>query len=576
MGEIMKARSTFIVIGAISSFVLIGLFQNCSQTNFSASLSEKIVGMSCTSSDSVSLAPKLKWDWYQNLDKSNPNNYPEFDQVMSTPMAADINNNGNVEVVFTSFKPDAHTTDKKTNRYGYRYYEKGILRIVDGRNGRTIKSFGGSESEDPYAPSATISPLLIDLDGDGKMEIVYIGYKAVNNYVNKVIALNSDGSFRWMYEKPPTSVTNGIYTGLSAGDFNKDGRADIILAGEVIIEGFNKKPYQLFKYESTSQQNLAYSLNPDKPNDLQIVTNQGVFDNNGNKLFSLENSDSNKESAHAPLYITVADIYPERKGLEIIGSGNGKVSIYDGISGERVVSVALQVSQIGVTGGGITAIGNFDDNPQTTEIALATRDYLLVYDKNLNLIASTRSRDFTSSYTGISSFDLNGDGKPEIIYADEEYLSVYELRNGELTVVQKILNPSGTLAEYPVFVDLDNNGFADLLVASNNFFVDCDHPEITKENERDYFYYLPGQKNDCQQATRIHGVRAFEADSEQGKRGGWMPTRNIQNQYYYNPMLVTDKGSAVKQTYFTDYLVKTFGRNMTLGLFEPTCQNIVE
>lgn len=73
------------------------------------------------------------------------------------------------------------------------------------------------------------------------------------------------------------------------------------------------------------------------------------------------------------------------------------------------------------------------------------------------------SQDYSSSETGSSIFDFNGDGKAEAVYRDECYLRVYEGATGN--VVFSAQASSGTGQELPVIVDVDGDFATEIVVA---------------------------------------------------------------------------------------------------------------
>jgi hypothetical protein len=66
------------------------------------------------------------------------------------------------------------------------------------------------------------------------------------------------------------------------------------------------------------------------------------------------------------------------------------------------------------------------------------------------------TQDCSSAVTGSTLFDFDGDGKVEAVYADEVNLHVYDSATG--TELFTTCNTSGTLIEYPLVADLDNDG----------------------------------------------------------------------------------------------------------------------
>ncbi len=77
------------------------------------------------------------------------------------------------------------------------------------------------------------------------------------------------------------------------------------------------------------------------------------------------------------------------------------------------------------------------------------------------------TQDFTSNSTGSSVFDFQGDGPAEVIYGDECFVRVYDGSDG--TVLFEEANPSATIHEYPIVVDVDDDGNSEMLVIANDF-----------------------------------------------------------------------------------------------------------
>ena len=129
--------------------------------------------------------PAPLWDWAPQRTE-----YTEFNQVMSSPVVGDIDGDGVPEVLFTTFtqETDSHFRDVDDKSI---YDSNGVLRVIDGRDGSPKFSVGSRE----LSPLGDISPLIVDIDGDGLSEIVYLHYSE-----QKIVSLNSDGSKRWIFE----------------------------------------------------------------------------------------------------------------------------------------------------------------------------------------------------------------------------------------------------------------------------------------------------------------------------------------------------------------------------------------
>ncbi|MGZ3793951.1 MAG: FG-GAP repeat domain-containing protein [Bdellovibrio sp.] len=542
------------IIGLSSTILIILFFQNCSKVHFTessvslASQSAAPSGLSpvpetkCNMMTADAVKPKLKYAW-------SPTEYADFNQVMSSPSVADIDGDGQTEIVFVTFTQNSNEWFPDTIQNLPLHMRNGVLRVINGADGSSKFSIQSSE----LAPLGDTTPLVVDIDGDGKAEIIYPHYSRT-----KIIALNSDGSKRWIYDLP--QGLNTCSMGLSTADLNNDGIADIMVGNIVISEGKGTRiPYQLLAL--APQPNIfcgTYAKSLTNSKELNIVTNEGLYKSDGTKIATF--NDGAGTTSTVSQFHAVADILPENPGLEIVSAGNGKLFIRSATDGSILKSVDLSIyndlkCSNGLIGGGFPTVGDFDGNPDTIEIAVATGQYLTILDSNLKMIAQSKTQDCSSLVTGITSFDFNGDKKPEILYSDEEYFRIFEISNGSLNEIFKTPNPSGTLFEYPVVADVDGKPGAEIVVASNNYAAP-------------YFYLDPEDQQYAAEGRAITGLRVFES-SEQN---AWMPTGNTWNQYHFNVDLVSKGVRPVAFTAIDGAASKYFRRNSQNAVFEPVCK----
>jgi len=492
---------------------------------------------------SQNIQPTLNWDWYSQL---GANDYHTFSQVMAAPVVGDLNGDGHPAIVFVSWSLSENDMYFHDNQISY-YARNGVLRVVDGKTGATKFSVGSQA----LAPFASTTPLLVDLDGDGKLEIVYMHYLE-----QQMIALNSDGSLRWIWNLP-TALTASCMQGLSASDMDENGHAEVIVGNWIVEESAAKQPTLKMTLNSSFVGCTAFAtvLNPATPH-FSVVAPDAVYDHTGAKSFSL-----GPEYGHAAVGKVRGDVAGNQIVKTAYTSSGPKLQIYNGNNGTLLSNVDLaSLSQYkcpdGTIGGGQVSIGDFMGNG-SFQIALASGQYLMLFDGNGNLLTSSRTQDCSSEQTGVTSFDFDGDGKPEILYGDEEYLRIFHVVNGQLTVVAKLPNPSGTLLEYPVVADIDGDGSSKLIVVSNNYAVSG-------------FYKDPGEANDGVAAATITGVRTFKS----GDGLPWMPSRPTWNQFHYNASLMNDHGRVYDPAISSQsWLGKTFKLNSQITLSQPICQH---
>ena len=92
-----------------------------------------------------------------------------------------------------------------------------------------------------------------------------------------------------------------------------------------------------------------------------------------------------------------------------------------------------------------------------------------------------------------------------MVYSDEYHLWMYDGSTGN-NLIPSTCDTTGTLWEYPLVADVDNDGQADIVVASNAYGITC--PD-----------------NNSKQA----GIRVFGS-----AKGSWVRTRRIWNQHTYH------------------------------------------
>jgi RHS repeat-associated protein len=441
--------------------------------------------------------PVVKWHWSGSDYRSS------YKQVMSIPVVAQLNDDnadGEVtsddipDVIFTAFS-------------GGGYENPSMLRALSGADGSEIWPHADRWGNSLHGPAVA------DIDGDGLVEIVvgsgsYRGKKSL-------IAYENDGTVKW---KIPVTQ----YGEPSIADLNNDGVVEILVANAV----YDPNGQRLWTSgSSVDRWSLAVDLDLD--GDLEVFINGAAYDDNGTLLW--ESIPSNR----AAVGNFDGDDYPEI----VAHAGSGYVALL-----EHDGQVKWGPVSIPGGGGGPVTIAEMDGDGEA-EIGVAGARYYVVFEGDGTVKWASPTRDVSSSVTGSSVFDFEGDGRAEILYADEHFFRIYDGATGD--VLYELPNPSATLVEYPLVVDVDNDNHAEIVLISNN-------------------YAFNGPT----------GVRVLEDAND-----SWAPTRSIWNQHAYHITNINDDGTVPRFEQpswlsHNTYRLNTFPDRPALGLPDLTAYSI--
>jgi len=135
-----------------------------------------------------------------------------------------------------------------------------------------------------------------------------------------------------------------------------------------------------------------------------------------------------------------------------------------------------------------------------------TRAYSLDVSTNTLTQKWSIATNDDSSATGITMFDFDQSGSQKLVYRDMTHLRILNGVDGS-NLIAPIECPSSTANEYPVVVDVNNDGAAEIVVTSG------------------HDYGIPG-------VLRIYGSSSSQYS--------WAPARKVWNQYAYNVVNVNE------------------------------------
>ncbi|MCS6902165.1 MAG: VCBS repeat-containing protein [Myxococcales bacterium] len=445
---------------------------------------------------------------------------------MMTPIVLqldDDNCNGQIdaedipELIFTSFPegkwtPNGEGTTRALAIVKGQFVEKWVFSQsivggaalaggnIDGQPGNEIVACGndghvyairGQDGTQAWKSTEKVScflPVIADLDQDGIPEVIVEGG----------ILNGKTGGLLFAYQKPPRGS-------LTVADLDGDGKLDVLSAFEA-YRGDGSLLLDTGIQIASGTVSLAYPsvVDLDKDGIPEVIAQ--LFDSNLVAIWRYDNKQTAKFTmVRAPFQVLLT---PGTPWSWTYGLGPVTAGDFNGDGTPDLGFVAFR--------GYVALDGKKLINP--------------AIPSTLNALALwSKFTDEDNGSTGSAVFDFDGDGKVEVVYADSSRLHIYDGATGN--VLFETCNTNGTLLDYPVVADVDNDGNADLVVVSNSY----SHNDGTNPQVPSYTCKEGGS------TVLNSGVRVFSSAS-----GSWVRTRRVWNQHSYHVTNVNEDGSIPK------------------------------
>ncbi|MEZ4298858.1 MAG: VCBS repeat-containing protein [Polyangiaceae bacterium] len=455
-------------------------------------------------------SPSVQWQW--TAPPADPSAF--ITGSFSTPLVGnftDDNNDGEIDLCDT---PDVLVTAVQSFDFGggsLLVTSAGYIHMLAGDTGIEEMKF-------PILVDAFVYPAFGDIDADGLPELIAADSQG------HLIAFEHDGTVKW------TSKVVGGYrdtfasaecTAIAIYDLEADGTPEIILGWEV----YDNQGNRLFGDPTNAAEwdNQYWCVTPtaadlDGDGKLEVVLGHEAFRSDGTLYYKLPNF----KPAHPQIANLDSDPEPE-----IFLTNADGISIVEHTGTLKFGPVRPTDPNPSPNCWGKPAVVHDFDGDGVADIASATCTDYTVYQVGTSAVTPKWSNDVQdlSGLATATAFDFLGDGVAEAIYADETKIYVFDGKTGLTSLTAS--RQSGTLIEYPVVADCDNDGSAEILFVSN---------------------YADGVGGPTLTVLR---------DAEER----WIPARRIWNQYSYHVTNVREDGVIPKVMKKSWQLLNTFRTN---------------
>ncbi len=335
-----------------------------------------------------------------------------------------------------------------------------VLRAIRGDSGAPIWNVSGLFTTPPsfFSMSGLAAG---DIDGDGKVEIVTSvvtpdGYGFLHAYEHT-------GAFKWRsqtYDTHPFGSGTSNRDNPSLADLDGDGDVEILVgahvfdsAGHRLWVGSGGQAYQTQRNNQLVGGAISVAADVDLDGFQEVVTGNTLYRHDGTIVWQRTEADG------YPAVLN-ADADPQ---AEIVVVSRGFIRLHD--TDGTLLWGPLEMPGSDPESGGPPSVGDLDGDGEP-EIVVAGSDILWALHLDGTPLWQASTRDYSSSQTGATLFDFDGDSALEVVYRDERRLRIYRGTDGEV-LFEQVLS-STTMVEMPVVADVDGDGNAEIVVTSDH------------------------------------------------------------------------------------------------------------
>ncbi|MCB9506376.1 MAG: hypothetical protein H6698_00595 [Myxococcales bacterium] len=330
-----------------------------------------------------------------------------------------------------------------------------------------------------------------DLDGDGVPEIVAVTRISGSPRGTVAFRRTSDDASSWEVawqntSYPSSSHTRGGAT-ISLADLDADGTPEVVI-GNVVLDGVTGALEWDGNVTSGGRGGIGNNafLGPTSAvGDVnldgfqEVAAGNTLYAHDGTVLWTYSYTTSNSAcggSLPCDGFDALANFDADPQA-EIVAVRRGEVFIWNH-DGTLLWQAQIPVDDCGNNESGPPTVADFDGDGEP-EIGTASADFYVVLDPGdcgddwaangcdrRNIRWKVPNQDCSSRATGSSVFDFEGDGRAEVIYADEVSFRIFDGRTGAILFDDQT-HGSHTRIEMPVIADVDNDGNAEIVIPEN-------------------------------------------------------------------------------------------------------------
>jgi len=282
-----------------------------------------------------------------------------------------------------------------------------VLEVLQLERGRISLLRGGELLWSILTDDLLAAPSIVDLDGDGKGEIVVATRNSFFGNA-QVACMDSSGATRWSLALPQSAYSSG---GLCFADLDADGLPEVVIplnTGELMaVEAAGSQPQVIWSNTSAAAgfNTSALAGDLDFDGDVEILVGGAAlccFDSGGNLLWS------------APLDSTAEEVFlcdaPGSVSLEAaVMSSSGRLCLFD------AGGVELWSCATGMQSSGHIATGDLNGDGSPEFVISSSAGEMMIVDASGEVLEP--AIEFSSgALTACGMGDLDGDGTNEVVF----------------------------------------------------------------------------------------------------------------------------------------------------------------